>query len=71
MGSVSAVYRAYITARSGGRVATVLSDYVYFGEGRVEYELTVSAPVDAKDELQRFEYMLAQILLHRQSAGTA
>ena len=71
IGDVSAVYRAYITVRSGGRVATVLSDYVFFGEGRVEYEFTVSAPVSARDQLQRFEFVLAQILIHRSTSGTA
>jgi hypothetical protein len=69
IGDVSAVYRAYIHARTGGQVATVLSDYVFFGEGRVEYELTVSAPMTTQDQLQRFELELAQIVLHRASAG--
>jgi hypothetical protein len=70
-GSVSAVYRATITRRSGGPDGTLLSDYVFFGEGRVEYEFTVSAPVSARDQLQRFELVLAQILLRRAATGAA
>jgi hypothetical protein len=71
IGSASAVYRAYITVRHNGQLATVLSDYVFLGEGRVEYEFTVSAPVSSRDQLQRFEFQLAEILIHRAKAGAA
>ncbi len=70
-GSVSAVYRAEIDVRSGGRQGTLLSDYVFFGEGRVEYEFTVIAPIGARDQLNRFELGLAQILLRRAGAVPA
>jgi hypothetical protein len=67
-GSVSAVYRATIRLKGGGAHGTLLSDYVFFGEGRVEYEFTVVAPIGAADQLSRWELGLAQILLRR--AGT-
>jgi hypothetical protein len=49
----------------------LLSDYVFFGEGRVEYEFTVIAPVGARDQLAQFELGLAQILLRRAGATPA
>jgi hypothetical protein len=71
IGSVSAVYRAMIDVRSGKRRGTLLSDYVFFGDGRTEYEFTVIAPPSARDQLSQFELRLAQILLHRAATGTA
>ena len=71
IGQVSAVYRAYISVRKDGQAGTVLSDYVFFGEGRVEYEFTVSAPVSDSDQLMRFEFVLAKILLARAATGPA
>ena len=62
-GSVSAVYHARVTVRSGKAEGTLLSDYVFFGEGRVEYEFTIIAPVGAGSQLPLFELNLAQILL--------
>jgi hypothetical protein len=70
-GTVSAVYRALIHVRSAGRRGTFLTDYVFFGKGRVEYEFTVVAPVGAANDLPRFELGLAQILLRRARTGTA
>jgi hypothetical protein len=67
---VNAVYRATITLKNG-KAGRLLSDYVFFGEGRVEYELTVIAPIGAADQLTRFESGLAQILLKRAGAATA
>ncbi len=71
IGSVTAVYRAMINVRSGAKRGTLVSDYVFFGDGRTEYEFTVIAPPGARDQLSRFELQLAQILLHRASAGAA
>jgi len=51
--------------RSGRSRGTLLSDYVFFGEGRVEYEFTIIAPVGTGSQLARFELGLAQILLKR------
>jgi hypothetical protein len=70
-GSVSAVYRAAIEVQTPKGRGTLLSDYVFFGQGRVEYEFTVIAPLGARDQLAQFELGLAQILLRRASAGSA
>jgi hypothetical protein len=70
-GTVSAVYRAEISVRTGKGVGKLVSDYVFFGEGRMEYEFTVIAPVSARDQLARFESGLAQILLKRAGAQPA
>jgi hypothetical protein len=70
-GSVSALYRAEIDVKTPKGRGTLLSDYVLFGQGRVEYEFTVIAPQGARDQLAQFELGLAQILLRRASAGSA
>jgi hypothetical protein len=70
-GTVSAVYRALVAVRSGSSHGTLLSDYVFFGEGRVEYEFTIIAPLEAGSQLPRFELGLAQILLKRAGALSA
>ena len=52
-GTVSAVYRAMLdVATRAGRRVSCSTDYVFFGEGRVEYEFTVIAPVGAGDQLR-------------------
>jgi len=56
---------------NGKSQGTLVSDYVFFGAGRVEYEFTVIAPVGAHDQLVRFEQGLAKILLRRAGMGTA
>ncbi len=71
IGAESAVYRAEIVVRTPKGKATWLSDYVLFGQGRTEYELTVSAPPAAREQLGQFELGLAQILLRRAATGTA
>ncbi len=68
-GAVSAAYRAELEVRTPHGEGKLLSDYVFFGEGRVEYEFTVIAPVGARDQLAGFEARLAQILLRR-AAGS-
>ena len=70
-GSVSAVYRAEIGVQTPKGRGTLLSDYVFFGQGRMEYEFTVIAPLAARDQLAQFELGLAQIVLRRASAGSA
>ncbi len=70
-GTVSAVYRALITVRVGKGHGKLLSDFVFFGEGRVEYSFNVVAPLGAGDQLVRFESALAQILLKRAGAAPA
>jgi hypothetical protein len=71
IGSVSAVYRATIHVRSGTRQGTLLGDYVFFGDGRTEYELTVIAPPGSGDQLSHFELQLAHIVLQRAGKGPA
>jgi hypothetical protein len=71
IGDVSAVYRAVVGVQSGGRHGTLLSDYVFLGDGRTEYEFTVIAPATAGDMLTRFELALAQVVLKRASKGSA
>jgi hypothetical protein len=64
-GSVSAVFRAELTVKTSKGYGKLVSDYVFFGAGRTEYEFTVIAPADSRDQLMRFELGLAQILLRR------
>jgi hypothetical protein len=68
-GNVSAVYRAVLGVQTPRGRGTLLSDYVFFGQGRVEYEFTVIAPLGARDQLAQFELGLAQILLRRASGA--
>ena len=70
-GDVSAAYRAEIDLQTPKGRGTLLSDYVFFGKGRVEYEFTVIAPVGARDQLAQFENELAQGLLRRAASGAA
>ena len=70
-GDVSAAYRAEIDLQTPKGRGTLLSDYVFFGKGRVEYEFTVIAPVGARDQLAQFEHELAQGLLRRAASGAA
>ena len=68
-GTVTAAYRAAIDVTRGKKRGRLVSDYVFFGEGRLEYALNVIAPESVGDELVRFESSLAQILVKR--AGVA
>jgi len=68
-GAVSAVYRAEIHVHTPKGIATFLSDYVFFGAGRLEYEFTVIAPMEFRDQLAQFEVGLAQIVLRRSGAA--
>jgi hypothetical protein len=70
-GAVSAVYRAVIDLQTPKGRGTLLSDYVFFGQGRTEYEFTVIAPLGDRDLLTQFELVLAQRLLRRAATGTA
>jgi len=70
-GSVSAAYRATVLVRSARLKGTLLSDFVFFAVGRVEYSFNVLAPTEAASQLVRFELALAQIVLRRPGALTA
>jgi hypothetical protein len=71
VGSVSAAYRATLSIKTARGVARLVSDYVFFAQGRMEYEFTVIAPASTRDQLTRFETGLAQILLRRAGAQPA
>jgi hypothetical protein len=70
-GAVSAVYRAMLVLTHGPTQTHLVSDYVFFGDGPVEYEFTVVAPITAIDQLSQFESGLAQILIKRAKSLTA
>jgi len=72
-GTVRAAYRAKIVIRGSNGQGRFLKeiDFVFFGEGRLEFEFTVSAPVGASDQLVRFESGMAEILLKRTGAAAA
>jgi len=65
IGNVSAAYRATITVRMKGRTAKVLSDFLFFGNGRLEYSLNVVAPARYRPQLVPFEADMARMLLKR------
>jgi len=65
LGSVTAAYRAVITVRSKGGQAKVISDYVFFGNGRLEYSLNVQAPARYRPQLVAFEADMARMLVKR------
>jgi hypothetical protein len=67
VGSVSAAYRATITVRRGSGTAKVLSDFIFFGHGRMEYSLNVVAPFRYRPQLVPFEADIARILIKRSS----
>jgi hypothetical protein len=65
LGASSAAYRATITVRSNGKTAKVISDYVFVGNGRLEYSLNVQAPARYRPQLVPFEANIARMLLKR------
>jgi len=65
VGSVSAHYRATIAVRAHGRTARVISDFLFFGHGRLEYSLNVVAPARYVPQLVPFELDMARILVKR------
>lgn len=64
-GSVSAVYRARVAVRADGKLLDLVSDYLFFATGRVEFSLNLVAPAEVAPALNRFELVLAQSLLAR------
>jgi hypothetical protein len=67
-GSISAAYRARVVVRSAGTRGTIISDFVFFAAGRVEYTFNVIAPLSAGNQLGPFELALASIVLRRAGA---
>lgn len=64
-GSVSAVYRARLSVRAHGKLLALVSDYLFFATGGVEFSLNLVAPAPVAPALNRFELALAQSLLAR------
>jgi hypothetical protein len=62
---VSVSFRASIGRKSGGRVQTVLSDFVLLRKGRTEIYLNIVAPSSAEKQLTAFETRLARTLVRR------
>ena len=64
-GVVSAAFRAVIEVRTPHGPGRVISDFVFFAKGRLEFSINVTAPYGAGDQLPMFESQLAQRLLER------
>jgi hypothetical protein len=69
VGSVSAAYRASITVRSHGRLGRIVSDFVFFGQGRFEFSLNVVAPAFEAGQLVPFEQAMVEKLVSRAATG--
>jgi hypothetical protein len=64
-GSASAAYRATVVFKGVRDKASLLSDFIFFAKGRVEYSFNVIAPVENRSQLVRFELAIAQVILKR------
>jgi len=70
IGDVSAAYRVTVVLKSStGRTEKIVSDSVFFGQGRFEFAINVIAPAAAGDQLVPFETMMARILVKRAPTG--
>ena len=70
VGTISAAYRATLmikTATAGA--ARIVSDFVFFGQGRYEFSINVVAPASEGGQLVPFETAMAKILVKRVPAG--
>ena len=65
VGALSAAYRAVVVVRSGRRVARIVSDFVFVGQGRLEFSLNVVAPAVEQNELVPFEQAIVEKLVSR------
>lgn len=71
LGTTSAAYRGTMVLRIGGRKVTFLSDFIFIGQGRLEYSLNVVAPAALGSELVSFEQSIAQKLVKKASGNVA
>jgi hypothetical protein len=69
VGDVSAAYRAVITVRVNGKSGKFIRDFIFFGQGRLEYSLVVDGPMAEADQLAPFETAIARILVKRALTG--
>jgi hypothetical protein len=66
LGAVSAAYRGIITVKTrGGTTAKVVSDFIFIGDGRLEYSLNVFAPARYLPQLVLFEADMVRIIVKR------
>lgn len=71
VGDVSAAYRAVLVVRSHAGLIRIVSDHVFFGQGRIEHSLNVVAPAVEGNQLVTFEAAIAQILVKRGATDVA
>ena len=56
---------------AGTRKVTFVSDFIFIGQGRLEYSLNVVAPAVLAGELVSFEQSIAQKLVKKAGANVA
>ena len=71
LGTTSAAYRGTMVLRAGGRKVTFVSDFIFIGQGRLEFSLNVVAPAVLAGELVSFEQSIAQMLVKKAGANVA
>jgi hypothetical protein len=71
MGTSSAAYRGTMVVRAGGRKVTFVSDFIFIGQGRLEYSLNIVAPAVLGHELLSFEQSIARMLVKKAGANVA
>lgn len=71
VGTSSAAYRGTMVIRAGGRKVKFVSDFIFIGQGRVEYSLNIVAPAVLGAELVSFEQSIAQKLVKKAGANVA
>ena len=71
LGTTSAAYRGTMVLRAGGRKVTFVSDFIFIGQGRLEFSLNVVAPAVLAGELVSFEQSIAQKLVKKAGANVA
>lgn len=68
IGVVSALYRATLAVTQSGQTVDVVIDFVFFGQSRTEYSITVIAPQAAQAQLVPIETKLARLQVSRTRA---
>jgi hypothetical protein len=68
IGAVSAAFRVTTDVTSGSQTVRLLVDFVFVGQGRTEYSLSVIAPAQAQADVGPFEQRLARALVLRTKA---
>jgi hypothetical protein len=69
VGAISAAYRATLMIKTATGTAKIVSDFVFFGQGRYEFSINVVAPASEGGQLVPFETAMAKILVKRVPAG--